>query len=323
MPFFSIIIPLYNKAPYIGKALESIKSQSRKDYEIIVVDDGSTDGSAEAAEKKAKECGLAIRLIRQSNAGVATARNNGVASASGDYICFLDADDWWEPGFLEAIYGLIEKYPDAGIYASSYYIVKSGGRRVAPIGVNDSFSDGVVNFCGVYAKTLCQPVWTGATCLPRDTFVGQGGFKPNLSLGEDFDLWLRISRTHPVALCSKPLSNYNQNADPKQRAISKLHPPESHMLWNLGYMEQCETSDKDYKNLIDRLRVYGLLPYWISKEYHSAAEAELRKVDWENVDAKWEKLYNLPIAVLLMREKVLKSSSRIKQAILRLIHSWR
>ena len=124
--FFSIIIPLYNKAPYIEKALSSIVSQTFQDYELIVIDDGSKDDSASIAEKLIHNQwgdGSKAKLIRQSNSGVSTARNNGVAASHGDYICFLDADDWWEPTFLEEMAKLIQDYPDAGIYGTGYTII--------------------------------------------------------------------------------------------------------------------------------------------------------------------------------------------------------
>ena len=104
---FSVIIPLYNKAPYVNKALESVLSQTFRDFELIVVDDGSTDESLAIAQSVLDKCDLPHRLIHQDNTGVSTARNNGVAVAQGDFVCFLDADDWWAPTFLERMDELI------------------------------------------------------------------------------------------------------------------------------------------------------------------------------------------------------------------------
>ena len=103
---FSLIMPLYNKAPYVAKARRSVLEQTFSDYELVIVDDGSKDESAHIAEKLI--AGNAhCRLIRQENAGVSVARNNGVAASQGDYLCFLDADDWWEPSFLEEMEKLV------------------------------------------------------------------------------------------------------------------------------------------------------------------------------------------------------------------------
>src|ERR1035437_6016704 len=159
---FSIIIPLYNKAKYIQKAIHSILSQTFQEYEIIIVNDGSTDNSLEVISS----CQLSTvnyQLINQENKGVSTARNNGVKLAKYDYIAFLDADDWWEPTYLEEMKALIDEFPDAGIYGSSYYIVKNGNKIPANIGVEKGFERGLINYCRVYAKTMYMPLWTGAT----------------------------------------------------------------------------------------------------------------------------------------------------------------
>ena len=115
---FSVIIPLYNRGLYISKALASVLEQSFRDFELIVVDDGSTDDSFQIAQSVLKNADVQHQLIHQENAGVGTTRNNGVLAASGDYICFLDADDWWAPSFLERMDWLIHEYPDAGIYGT-------------------------------------------------------------------------------------------------------------------------------------------------------------------------------------------------------------
>ena len=151
MIHFSVIMPLYNKAPYVRKAVESVVGQTCRDWELVVVDDGSSDGSGEVVAGVAD---ARIRIIRQENAGVGAARNRGVAESSAPYICFLDADDWWEPTFLEEMTGMIERNPNAGIYGTSYYIVKNGRKRPAPIGVDEGFTEGEINYCQVYAKTL-------------------------------------------------------------------------------------------------------------------------------------------------------------------------
>ena len=122
MPRFSVIMPVYNKAPYVVKAVESVLSQTCGDWELIVVDDGSKDGSSDLVKPYRDP---RIRLHRQENAGVSVARNTGAAMAGGEYLCFLDADDWWEPAFLAEMSGLIDRHPDGGIYGTSYWIVVS------------------------------------------------------------------------------------------------------------------------------------------------------------------------------------------------------
>lgn len=314
MSFFSIIMPLYNKAPYVRKAVESVVRQTFADWELIVVDDGSDDGGAELVKAFSD---TRIRMIRQENMGVSMARNNGVAVAQSDYLCFLDADDWWDNGYLEALHGLIARHPDTGIYSTVYYLVKNGQQYQAPIGVAADFTEGIIDYCSVYAKTLCMPVFIGATCVPRRIFDEQQGFNRQLSLGEDFDLWLRIAQKHPVVLLNQPLAYYNQDGDPRHRAIHRLHDPSHHVLWNLQEMEAREDSDPTYKQLIDNLRVYGLYPYYLSRYYRDAAQQELAKVDWQRQPRCWRRRYNTPILLLQIRELLLRNAAHIKGYLLR------
>ena len=191
---FSVIIPLYNKAPYVAKAIASVLSQTFIDYELVIMDDGSKDDSYNAA-LKAIEGKPNCHLYKQDNAGVSMARNNAVARSHGDYLCFLDADDWWEQSFLKEMSKLIEEFPDAGIYGTNYTIVKETNHktRVASVGVEDGFDRGYINYCQVYAKTMYMPLWTGAVSIPRIVFEEMQGFPKGIKLGEDFLLWIRIA----------------------------------------------------------------------------------------------------------------------------------
>ena len=125
MDQISVVIPLYNKAPYIARALNSVLAQERLPEEIIVVDDGSTDGGGDLV-KQFKD--PLIRLIRQENQGVSAARNRGISLAKGELIAFLDADDTWQPGFLKVISEMRELYPQAGIYGTAYDVINPKGK---------------------------------------------------------------------------------------------------------------------------------------------------------------------------------------------------
>ncbi len=311
MPRFSVIIPLYNKAPYVGKTVESVLGQTFGDYELIIVDNGSNDGSHEIV---AAFTDHRIKIVRlEENVGVSNARNKGVAMASAPIVTFLDADDWWEPTFLEEMAGLIERHPDAGIYGTGYYIVKNGKKRLAPIGVDEGFAEGEINYCAVYAKTLCMPLTSITVAMPKAVFNETGGFKPHLKLGEDFDLWIRIALKHKVVFLNKPLCNYNQDVDVTYRGTHHLRDPKEHMLWNLDYLETEEKTNADYKQLIDNLRTYSLLPYLLTKQYRSAARQELAKVDWSRQPANTARLYRLPVGILRLRRFALLTGVKIKK----------
>ena len=117
---FSVIIPVYNKERYIRKTIQSVLKQTFRDYEIIVVDDGSKDDSFKIVKSMQED---SIVLVQQENSGVAAARNTGIESARGEYIAFLDADDYWHPNYLEVIDDLITRFPQSDIIVSSYRIL--------------------------------------------------------------------------------------------------------------------------------------------------------------------------------------------------------
>ena len=318
MIHFSVIMPLYNKAPYVRKAVESVVGQTYRDWELVVVDDGSSDGSGEVVAGVAD---ARIRIIRQENAGVGATRNRGVAESSAPYICFLDADDWWEPTFLEEMEGLITRYPDAGIYGTGYWIVKNGKKRVAPIGVSEDFIEGEINYCRVYAKTLCMPLTSITVAMPRTVFEENAGFRKDLTVGEDFDLWIRITRNHKTILLNRQLCNYNQDVDATWRGThrGKHNPrdPEHHYLWHLPFDDN--EYDQNYKILIDRLRTYTLLPYYVDSRLRPYAIKEIRKVEWKNVDTQYRKLYHYPVFVIKATMFIQKKLLAIKQYILKKI----
>lgn len=315
---FSVIIPVYNKSPYVAKAIGSVLAQSFKDFELIIVDDGSKDNSYEVASNAIEGHRSTCRLCRQKNAGVSMARNNGVAASQGDYVCFLDADDWWEPTFLEEMDKLVVEFPEAGIYGTNYTIVNEARHktRVASIGVEEGFVKGYINYCQVYAKTMYMPLWTGAVCIPKGVFDEMQGFPRGIKLGEDFLLWVRIALKYKVAFVNKPLAYYNQDVDGANRGVGRLHNPKDHMLWNLGLLEGEEKCNHDFKQLIDNLRTYVLMPYYLSAEFHEDAKRELAKVNWELQPKQIRNQYKKPLFMLKVENMMKMVGSKVKQRLL-------
>ena len=314
---FSIIMPLYNKASYVRKAIDSVLSQTYKNWELIVVDDGSTDESYRVAnECISNSQNGKCTLIEQSNSGVGATRNNGVKLAKNDYLCFLDSDDWYEPTFLEEMDKFIYDYPDAAIYATDYYYVKNKKKRL------DYKADtGYINYCKVYSKSNSMPVTSSSVCVLKKVFNEFEGFAETLKLGEDFYLWIRVALNYRVAFLNKPLSNYNQDVDETYRLTRHLHKPEHHMLFNLSELELYEKSNADYKRLIDKLRVNGLMNYWMSDEYHDRATTELKKVYWGTQSKYMFVVFKLPISLLRLMKRLHIYLSSVKQMCLRLLYN--
>lgn len=314
---FSVIIPLYNKAPYVAKAINSVLQQTIKDYEVIVVDDGSKDNSADIAAKSIgghENC----RLIKQNNSGVSTARNNGVAASHGDFICFLDADDWWEPTFLEEMDKLIAELPDAGIYGTSYRVVDEAKHKTrdAVVGVDSGFEKGYINYFKAYAKTYYMPLWTGAVCIPRKVFDEVSGFKPILKMGEDFDLWVRIAMKHKVAFLNKPLSNYNQDVNANTRAIGTLPNPNAQFAFCADYLDVDKAHDPELRFVVEMVQIACLRSYYLSSQYHEKAKKVLESLDLVPHKDKYYAAYLLhPIGWTRMKDKLARLLNKWRQRI--------
>lgn len=324
VPKFSIIIPLYNKASYVRKALNTIVAQTYKDWECIVINDGSSDNSLEVVKNFVDEFKIydsRFKIVDQLNAGVAAARNNGVVESHGECVCFLDADDWWKPNFLEEIDKLIKEYPDAGIYCTNYIYYKPGKTHVAL-----DLPRGYMNYPEAYLQSTAMPVWTGAACMSHKVFDEMGGFPFGIKLGEDFLLWAKTALHYPIAFCEKPLAYYNNDVPASLRATRNLHAPEHHMLFNLNpLIEELQhtpyTVHRDaWMQLLDKLRVGSLMDYWLSDEYHDAAAAELKKVDWSKQPKSAKTQYEKPIWFLNAKRRFMQIGSYCKKKIVRLIN---
>ena len=203
----SVIIPLYNKEAGVATALRSVLAQTYQDFEIVIVDDGSTDGSVAVVETFNDP---RIRLIRQQNAGVSAARNRGIEEAKGEHVAFLDADDEWMPEFLKEICTLQTAFPNCKAQATNY-IFNSNGKKSPTILRRIPFKGerGVLSNYFKVASCSHPPVWTSAVCIERKLLQEIGGFPIGIKSGEDLLTWARIAVRTQWAYSLKALSQYN------------------------------------------------------------------------------------------------------------------
>lgn len=204
----SVVIPLYNKAGYLGRALDSACAQRHPPGEILVVNDGSTDGGPELARQRKDP---RLRVIDQPRQGVSAARNAGVAAATGTHIAFLDADDYWDPGYLEAVARMIAAEPGAGLYGTAYEAFAEGcpGRRHGWAGAPPE--NGACVCADVFGE-LCRDqevLHTSASVVPKAVLERVGGFSPGVGICEDVELWVKIGLDYPVALSPEVLAHYD------------------------------------------------------------------------------------------------------------------
>lgn len=206
MPAFSVVIPLYNKARTIARCLTSVARQSWREFEAIVVDDGSTDGGGRIARQFPDP---RFRVLEQPNRGEGAARNRGIAEARGDWIALLDADDEWDPPFLEAMRELAQRYPAAGLAASGFRRSYGGplGRQttIAPARPEASL------LIGDYFRLARQGDFLTASSVAarRAVLEDVGLFLEGEPLGADRELWARIALRYPIAYDPRILVTYH------------------------------------------------------------------------------------------------------------------
>ena len=212
----SVVMPLYNKEAEVERALRSVIEQSLTPGEIIIVDDGSTDGSRAIVERIIAEHPEAgMRLITQQNSGVSAARNRGIAEAKGEYIALLDADDAWLTGYIAEVCRLMEYYPDAEAYSTAFDIVR-GTKRVA---ASTPTTEGYIDI----AEEALQhryPIIPSTATLRREAVLRTGGFPEGMRIGEDQWLWVKMVQ-QGAKFCFSPMSlvRYSRTASNRSAAI--------------------------------------------------------------------------------------------------------
>lgn len=223
LPPMSVVLPCFNAARYIVAALESVIAQDWPDLEIVVVDDGSTDGSSDEIAKYSRN----VRVVRQSNQGIAAARNAGIAAAANEWIAFLDADDLWLPGKLAAQWRVLQDDRGARMsytawdvwassepYPASEYLAALAERATSP-----AMWAGPSGW--IYPDLLLDSaVWTSTVLLHRSLLDDIGSFDPTLTIGEDYDLWIRASQATRVVRVNAPFALYRMHAS----SITKAAP---------------------------------------------------------------------------------------------------
>jgi glycosyltransferase involved in cell wall biosynthesis len=201
----TVVMPLYNKEADVKRAIESVLKQSVLDFELIVVNDGSTDNGPGIVRSINNS---RIRIIDQENAGVSAARNRGIQEASADLIAFLDADDEWKPVFLETILDLKKQYPTCNVFATNYLYREVNGKYRLPIirGIPCHPWEGTIDDYFHVAIKSDPPLWTSAVAVTKDAIHSVGLFPVGVTSGEDLLTWARLALRYEIAYSTKPES---------------------------------------------------------------------------------------------------------------------
>lgn len=212
----SVVIPLYNKEKVLCKTLDSVLRQDMEEYEIVIVNDGSTDNSRMVLNDyclKNEKNASKITIIDQPNAGVSTARNTGIENAKYDYIAFLDADDLWDNNYLSRMRSLIEKFPQCAVFASLYKLVYDNHLEVQTLqDAIFSGKDGILNdyFLIVASK---HPFCASSVVVRKTALKDVGMFPVGIKFGEDLIVWAKLATSFQIAYCKEPLVSYVMTKD--------------------------------------------------------------------------------------------------------------
>ncbi len=276
-PLVSIVIPTYNRKGYVCEAIESCLAQTYQNCEVIVIDDGSVDGTGDHLQKK---YGDRIRFIRQENQGPAIARNRGIWAASGEYIHFLDADDQLYPNKIETCLRLFLQRSDIDVLHTYYQFVASDGRTPIETTPFPSFSDDI--FCEMLRLTG-NHILISSTMIRTAVLRGIGGFEndPEFRSAEDWDLFLRLATKHKFygineALVYRRMHDEMLSGDRLQGALGRLKTVENarHYGW-----ERCMSAQQYERKLAARHHVLAVNWWKLGKRrkasYHFQRAAAL------------------------------------------------
>lgn len=221
---FSVIVPLYNKAPHIEATLRSVLANGAPVGEVIVIDDGSTDGSGEIVESIADP---RIKLVRQANGGVSRARNRGIDLARFEWVAFLDADDLWRPAYLSKLTELTKSFPDCSMLATRYLIADDTGRQRAPEGDWNLPGSGTTRVDDYFSLMARGHVCCTISTAVRRSLLNEHAirFPEGESLGEDLDFFFRVAEQTALALAIEPLAIYVDSTSVSRLSHSRIDAP--------------------------------------------------------------------------------------------------
>jgi glycosyltransferase involved in cell wall biosynthesis len=287
-PYFSVVIPLYNKAQEISETLTSVLAQTFTDFEVLVINDGSTDDSLTQVQKFNDQ---RIKVFSTENKGVSHARNYGIKNSKAAFIAFLDADDLWKPHHLNDLKHLTTTYPKCGMYCKAYE--KSFFDKLS---VKASYNSIAHNFEGIvpdyFNNSIIDSIaWTSAIAIPKSIFNTYGDFDMSLKSGQDTDLWIRIALKEPVVF---------SNAISATRVITISN---NHLSQSVNVKQRIQLIDR-YQHLEQQHK--SLKRYLDLNRYSIALE---RKINGDIIAYK-NLVDDIDLTSLNTKQKILLKSSR-------------
>ncbi len=293
MSFFSVVIPLYNKENFIVETINSVLQQTFSDYEIIIVNDGSTDHS----ESKVLEIkDSRIHYFSKKNEGVSSGRNFGIEKATSNYICFLDADDYWYPDFLTEFYKTIIDNPDQKAFSCAIELGIKNKIYPAKYSINNTEKIQVVNY--FEASNKQSIISSSSSIFHKSVFEKIGDFDLNIASGQDVDLWIRIGLNYPIVFINTVLARYTFDSN----SLSRRKKDFSKSL-NFDKFLNEEKQNLRLKHFLDLNRYSLALKAKLQNDsfYFQKYTSELNK---ENLNVKKRVLLLTPVFILKFLLKI-------------------
>ena len=296
MSLFSIIIPVYNKGNHIQNTINSVLNQTNQDFEIIVVNDGSTDHSLDVIKSINDK---RIKLFTLENKGVSHARNFGLTKASSEFIAFLDADDLWKPNHLDALHNLIVDMPSCALYCMGYIKQKSEKSKIrAQFGTIADGYKGVVS--GYFKNSLPFTIaGMGAVAVNKAKFIEVGGFTEGVTHGEDIELWTTLALQGKVALYNIVTVTHLINIKGR---VSNLKIDDK-VFPDFNQFNEAERKSKDLKVYLDNNRYAIALAYRLAKDSKNYKFWK-NQIELENLNKKQKLLLKLPVGLVVTLKEI-------------------
>ena len=296
MPFFTVIIPLYNKEMYIENAIKSILNQTFTDFELLIINDCSTDKSIEIASKFAFE---KVQIIHhEKNSGLAATRNTGIKKATSNYVTFLDADDVWKPNFLESVFQLIQNFPEARIFATNYEEIWKETLKT-PLNGSELLEKNYTGYIDFFKLNLKQGIYChGSVCFHKEVFEKIGFYNEKINFSEDLDFNIRANYQFKLAYNKTPQMIYFMQTE-NQITQSSL---KNKTIPDFDLYEDWTKNNSDLKKYLDFER------YVLGKRLKKNGDLRWKKmitnIDSNNLNWKQNLLLKLPSSTLNSIDKI-------------------
>ena len=301
---FSVVIPLYNKQNAIVATLQSVFAQTYQNFEIVVVDDGSTDNSAHVVEEffekyPSLQGGDRGRLVKKPNGGVCSARNRGIQEAKYDYIALLDGDDLWDEHYLEEQVKLIQDFPEAKMWGINFAEMSDGKLiRTLPTGLPEGYRGYVENYFQIPGR-ISDLYCSSSIVIKKEVFDRVGYFDERIKYAEDSDMWFRIIATYPVAFYDKFMAFYL--CDAENRALNRKIMLRDYLPFFVDKYKAYR-GNKIFYTWINRWSANIIRRYYFVKNNNQLIDAKIaaNRLDYSVIPRKFRLLFKTPYILAKM-----------------------